>query len=256
MKKNIFILFFILPLFFCACEELEEAGLSEEEIVNGLKTALNIGADSSCSALNKTDAYYKNTLLKILLPAEADVIFDNLSSFSPVIQTEINNEVEKVILGINRAAEDAADDAKPIFIDAITNMSVTEGLNILNGKNLVDINDANFDSTAATHYLDLKTRPDLTKLFSPIIDVSLDKDLGIGFSANEAWANLVVVYNTYAMFSAMEQVANVSLGTHCTDKALAGLFYKVGEEEKKIRDNPFNWANDLIQKVFGEVYKE
>jgi len=271
MKKIIiiFAFIFIIPVFFNSCDEFfNTTGLSEEDIVKGLKTALEIGSDSSCTTLNKEDGYYKSQILKILLPPEADPILESLdvldgTLLGQTVKQELESQIEDVVLGINRAAEDAAKDAKPIFVDAITNMTVIEGLKILQGTNFKDSTTLDFDSTAATNYLDLKTRIGLTNTFSPVINASLDKDLGLGFSANTAWENLVAYYNAFA-HPILYNIDNtelpipedITLGEHATLKALDGLFYLVGNEERKIRKDPYQWANDIIQQVFGSVYEE
>jgi len=247
-------------------------GLSSDDIVQGLKTALNVGTDSSSTILHKVDGYYGNKALKILLPPEAqtilahkdDQIFKTLN-----LTPQIDAQIEKVILSINRAAEDAAKDAGPIFKNAITNLTITDGLSILNGKTptttKAGTTTSSFDSLAATNYLQNQTLPDLTKVFSSPINTSLDKDLGLGFSSNQAYSTLTSIYNqgvsgynsTLGLLggSTMESVTSPDLGTYCTQKALTGLFFKVGEQEKKIRKNPFDWGIDIISKVFGSVSK-
>lgn len=271
IMKKIFILALMIPFLFTSCDFIEEeTGLTEEEIVNGLKTALEIGTDSSCTVLHKEDGYYGDKILKILLPEEAEPIFEVIdmlegTAVGDPFKQELDNKVEDVILGINRAAEDAADDAKPIFIDAITNMTITDGMDILQGKNVKEPTVTEFDSLAATHYLDLNTRTGLTEVFAPIIDESLNKDLlGKGLSANQAWEELVYYYNGLLNMGILQFIVdgatpideNVTLGEHATGKALDGLFYLVGNEERKIRKDPFQWANDIIQKVFGYEFPE
>ncbi len=264
MKKITLILTFILvlPVFFYSCDEFfNQTGLTEEDVVKGLKTALEIGSDSSCASLHRQDGYFGDDILRILLPPEGQPILDALDllegTLDPVKQ-ELDKQIADVILGMNRAAEDAADDAKPIFVDAITNMTVLEGFEILQGKNFKDTTNSNFDSIAATHYLDLKTRTGLTAVFSPYIDESLNKDLGLGYSANQLWENLVAYYNAYAypvLFNlgedADEVPEDVTLGEHATLKALDGLFLLVGKEEEKIRKDPYQWGSDIIEQVFG-----
>jgi len=255
MKKTILIFAIVIPMLFTSCDLLlnNDVQISEAEIIDGLKRALKIGSDTSCASLNKEDAYFKNDIIKILLPPEADLIFANKSSFG-IFEDVVDAEIEKVILSINRSAEDAADEAKPIFIDAITNMTVVDGLEILNGTNFKDSSTTEFDSTAATHYLDLKTRVQLTEVFSPIIDSALNKSLTKGLSTNDLWANLIFVYNGYAvMYNKPLINTELTLGQHATAKALDGLFYVVGNEEKKIRLDPFQWADDILQKVFSSV---
>ncbi len=268
--KNSIIISIIFSLFiFLSCEKqyvldilnnnsdtLASNTLSSSEIIDGLKTALIVGTDSSSSRLNITDGYFADAAVKILLPPEANVIVENISSVSggPAL-------VQKVILSINRAAEDAADDASPIFKNAITSLSISQAWDILNGVNPAGTKSTStgFDSTAATNYFNSVTRNDLVTVFAPKMNEALDKDLiGLGYSANDAWNDLSTAYNTIASipFSGLTPV-NTNLGTHCTNKALDGLFLKVGEQEKKIRENPFSWAatavGNILARVFGRL---
>ena len=179
----------------------------------------------------------------------------------------LDGQIESVVLGVNRSVEDAADDAKPIFIDAITTMTVNDGISILQGVRIDSSGTKSttnvFDSLAATHYLEYKTRVGLTEVFSPIIDNILDKDLGLGFSANVAWSELLNYYNlqgtqTVLGFVGAETgtIAEVSLGTHAVIKALDAIFNLVGNQERLIRKDPYQWALDIIQDIFGYVYEE
>ncbi len=172
-----------------------------------------------------------------------------------VLQTKIDS----VVLAINRAAEDVADDAKPIFVDAITNLSISEGLNILQGENVTNSSDAStFDSLAASHFMEYVTRDALFSLYQPKIDEALNKDLGLGFSANEAWNTLLWSYNNYITMlgNGYEPVEDVNLSSYSTDKGLDGLFMLIENQEKEIRNNPYKWGSDIIEKVFGYVYEE
>jgi len=274
MKK---VYFTILALsffaFFTSCDLLNKNdSLTSADIVEGLKTALNLGTDSSSNKLSQLNGYYKDKLLKIALPPEADVILSHKND--QIFQTlgltsQIDAQIENVILSINRSAEDAAKDAAPIFKNAITNLSIADGLSILNGKNPSTTKAGtiteSFDSLAATNYLQTQTLTDLTKVFSTPINKSLDKDLGLGFSTNKAWSTLTTLYNQgvdkyndanlFGLYTNLEKVKTPDLGTYCTNKALIGLFSKVGDEEKKIRKNPYDWAIDIIRKVFGSVSK-
>lgn len=267
MKKiNVFIFAIIATFitFTTSCDFFpEDVEISEEEIVQGLKTALEIGTDTACSVLNMKDGYYGDELVKILLPQEADVIFDALEN--PTIQTlgldvELQKKIDSVVLAINRAAEDVADDAKPIFVDAITNMSITDGLNILEGSNAYNENNSTvtFDSLAATHFMELTTRTALFNLYEPKIDIALSKDLGLGFSANDAWTTLLWFYNNYmtTFVSNLQPVEEVDLSEYSANKGLDGLFLFVGNQEKDIRNDPYQWAIDILEKVFGSVYEE
>jgi len=248
MRKIFFILISVIYLFITSCDQLVETGLSNDEIVSGLKTALTAGTDTSAEILNTPNGYFGDAAVKILLPPEADPIFDYISDH-PLIALTLQPKVDEVILSINRAAEDAAAEAKPIFINAVSNMSIVDGLNILQGKTL---GIANFDSTAATTFLQSRTTADLTTAFAPKIDISLNKKLVGNYSTNEIWNNLISFYNALGPAHPI----NGTLGEYATRKALDGMFLKVGIQEKKIRKDPFKWASDIIQKVFGYVYME
>ena len=279
--KKLFVLFLTSLAIFTSCEwlEIDEEGMTtEKEVVEGLQKALKIGADSASSALAVVDGYYEGNeqYVKIPLPEEIrsirNTLNDNgtLASISEMIGLE--QAFEDVVLAVNRAAEDAASDAAPILKNAITGLSISEGLEILNGEVPGAANGAGaegFDSTAATQYLKLNTADSLTLIYAPKINESLGKDLVGKVSATEAWTEMTTLYNDFvgrtdvqtaitaanlfgADISLPDQI-NDDLGEYSTRKALDGLFYKVGLEEKKIRRDPYQWASDIIQKVFGKV---
>src|SRR5690606_21546195 len=191
----------LLLVSFVSCDTL---GLGEEpldelstvEVVEGLKKALEIGADTATSTLSLTNGYYGNSLLKIPLPDEAEMVRQQILTITnkvPELSSffDLDAQFENVVLSINRAAEEAAAEAKPIFVDAITGLSISQGWDILNGINPVDSLKADgFDSTAATGYFRVVTFSALHNLYAPKIDLQLNKDLGLGFSANEAWQTL------------------------------------------------------------------
>lgn len=233
-----------------SCELLEESGLSDSEIAEGLKTALEVGTDSSVFKTSAADGFYKDAALKILLPPEAAVIVNNISKVPYG-----NQLLENVIVRINRSAEDAAKSAAPIFKNSIRNLSISDALTILKGQNPASKKkSASFDSTAATAYLISTTSTELTEAFSVPINQSLDKELLGGVSTNEAWKELTSAYNLVAPILGKPSV-NTSLGNHVTQKALNGLFLKVGEEEIKIRRDPWKWVTttvgNILTKVFG-----
>lgn len=293
MKKRRWLLYlagFIMGFTIAACEALDNAGLSEADIVEGLKTALVVGTDSSVTTTSATDGYLKDQAIKILLPPEAKVITDNLQyveqlSVLKAVGVDLSGMVDKTITSMNRAAESAAKQAAPIFKSSITNLNITDGLSILNGKNPASKkkSGAEFDSTAATQYLISTTRDTLTGLYAKPVDAELDKDLlGLGFSTNTAWTNLTSGYNLVAdaaqkaisadallpdflkvyspsqisMLQKFAPIQQTSLGTYVTGKALDGLFLKVGNEEREIRRDPLQWAKDavgtILEKVFGK----
>ncbi len=232
--------------------------LSNSEIVEGLKTALNVGTDSSASTLSRNDGFYKDEAIKILLPPEAQIIYDNKDK-ALLKALKLDQKIENAIMALNRAAEDAAKEAAPIFKEAIVGMSVGDGLSILKGKNpaTAEMN-SDFDSTAATAYLQSTTREKLHIAFTPVINASLDKKLMGNYSANQIWNTLSTGYNGVAnkSFGMIQPMENTNLGSYVCDKALDGLFLKVGEQEILIRRNPFAWAKtavgNILAKVFGE----
>jgi hypothetical protein len=261
-----------------SCELLQEdLGLTADEIVDGLKTALALGADSASTSLSAVNGYYQGheQFVKIPLPEEAQNIRNTINSNSTLSSISsligLDNAFEDVVLAVNRAAEDAAKEAAPIFKTAITDLTITQGWDILHGQVPEDagLKAADFDSTAATKYLSLKTYDPLTNLYAPQINTSLQKDIIGSVSAYDAWNNLTSLYNSFVGRNDVKvavQLANTfggninlptvietDIGVFSTQKALDGLFYMVGKEEKKIRKDPFAWAIDIIQKVFGSV---
>lgn len=244
--KKILVLGCLLSLsvafFSCTKEQVDEVfnntptGLTNDEVIAGLKQALNVGTDTSVSILNKTDGYFNDAAVKILLPPEAQVMYSNLSKVPG-----ISALMDETILAMNRAAEDAASEAKPIFVNAITGMTIADGFTILNGT----------DSSATT-YLRGKTYDSLYHKFQPKIDVSLNKPLVAGVSAQSAYSNLISVYNTASLGGLLfAEVTTNSLSSHVTNKGLNGLFLKVADQEKKIRKDPIAQVTDLLKKVFG-----
>lgn len=231
---------FLLSLSFSSCEEvseiLESTGLTNEEVIQGLKTALNTGTDTSVTTLSKVDGYFKDELVKILLPAEAAPVYDVLKSIPGGSLL-----IEEAILSINRAAEDAAPQAKDIFVTAITGITIADGFEILNGGD-----------TAATIYLQGKTYNPLTDAFKPKIQSSLAKPLILNTSAEEAYALVLKTYNDASLGGILwPEIKTNTLTEHVTQKALTGLFFKVGEEEKKIRRDPLHRVSEILKKVFG-----
>ncbi len=237
----------VLAVSLTGCVELQQimgtmmAGqpLTTTEIIAGLKQALTIGADSSLKRISKTDGYYRDELIKILLPPEAKTITDNLARIPGGEKL-----VEDVVLRINRAAEDAAREALPIFASAVTGMTIQDGLAILKGH-----------PTAATDYLRNNTYDQLFALYQPKIKNSIDKKLIGNISTAESWNKLTTEWNKIAN-SLVGQMAgfkpvNVQLDSYLTGKALDGLFLKVGEEEKKIRTDPVARVTELLKRVFG-----
>jgi len=258
-------LLLLLSVSLSSCEDLLNLGddvdeLTTEEVIEGLKTALNVGADTAVSVVSVSDGYYLDQVIKIPLPDEASIITDNLNN--PLVQSlGLSDMVEDVILSINRSAEEAAKGAAPIFKDAITGLSISDAWSILNGTNPAGTTKSEseeFDSTAATAYLKSTTYASLTEVFSPVVNQALNKDVGIGFSANQAWNTLTGAYNPVASSilgkAAGLETVDIELDEFVIGKALDGLFYKVGLEEKKIREDPLAWATTAVGKIFEKVF--
>jgi len=217
----------------------QEASLTQSDINSGLKEALIAGAKNAAVILGKTDGYYKDELVKILLPSEADVIVDNISKIPGGSQL-----VENALQGINRAAEDAAKDAAPVFINSIKSMTIVDALDILKGKD-----------NAATQYLRKTTYDQLFELYQPKIKASVEKKLVGNVSTKSTWDNLTGEWNNVAG-SMVGQVAGfnaveTNLEDYLTQKALDGLFLKIADQEKLIRKDPAARATNLLKKVFG-----
>lgn len=246
--KRLLLLFAVLSFAATSCEEvtdaLDDQGLTEEEVVKGLKTALEVGTDTSSTVLSQTDGYYRDEVVKILLPPEADIIMEYKDN-EYLQKIGIDSLINNAILSMNRAAENAAAKAQPIFVDAITGMSIDDGMNILQGSD-----------TAATHYLRENTYDSLQVAYQPDVQAALDKDLVGNTSTQEAWDQLTGKYNEAANGVAgtlldLEPV-DTELKAYVTRKALDGLFVKVSKEEAQIREDPYQWGIDILHKVFGE----
>jgi hypothetical protein len=242
-KKNLIAVCLLFVFVSCTKDQLDQTlgtvtdELSNEEVIAGLKEALNVGTDTSVTILNKADGYFRDEAVKILLPPEAQVMYDNLNKVPG-----IDVLLDQTILAMNRAAEDAAGEAKPIFVSAIKGITIGDGFAILKGSD-----------TSATTYLRGKTYDSLYNTFQPKIDVSLNKPLVAGVSAQSAYANLIDFYNTASLNGLLfAKVTTNTLSGHVTTKGLNGLFLKVADQEKKIRLDPIAQVTDLLKKVFGK----
>lgn len=212
-----------------AKEVLSENGLSQEDAGNGLKEALNIGVNDAVDFLSVEDGYYKSAY-KILLPEEAQKVTNKLS-----VVPGFKDAEDKMVEKINRAAEDAAEEAKPIFISAIKKMSFKDAMNILMG---------NKDS--ATRYLEKSTFDQLYNAFKPIIVNSLAK-----VKATEYWSGAVNAHNKIPF----TKKANPDLEDYVTRQALSGMFGLVEKKEEDIRGDKSLRTNDLLKKVFAKQDK-
>jgi len=229
--------------------------LTESEIAEGLKTALLVGTDSSVSITSRLNGFYKDEAIRILLPPEASIIYENKDN--PLFRAVgIDKKIDEAILAINRAAEDAAKEAAPIFKNTIRNITISEGLNILRGKNPAGPASEKFDSTAATGYLRATAGDEISRAFSPKINASLDKKLVGQYSPNQIWNSLTSSYNSVAdkSLGMISPVETTDLGVYVTEKAVDGLFLKVAEEEIRIRRDPLAWASTAVGNIFKRVF--
>ncbi len=230
MKKILFSL--LLPLSF-SCTTLQQAAnalpastgnTQQSQIVEGLKQALTIGTQNSTNRLSAVDGFFANAAVKILLPQQAQDVEKTLRNFG------LGSVVDKAVLSLNRAAEDASKSATPIFVNAIKQMTITDALGILQGGDF-----------AATNYFKTKTTDSLTAVFKPVIAKSLDK-----VNATKYWSDMFTAYNTLS-----SKKVPTDLSSYVTQKAIDGIFYEIGLEEQKIRKDPAARVTDLLKQVFG-----
>jgi hypothetical protein len=175
--------------------------------------------------VSKLDGYFSNPEIKIPFPENARTVESKLRALG------LGSQVDDVILSLNRAAEDAAKSAQPIFVSAITGMNISDALQIVSGKN-----------DAATQYLARTTTPELKAKFTPVIKTSLDR-----VDATRLWAELITAYNQIPFVNRQ----NPDLTAYVTEKAISGLFVMIAKEELKIRQNPVARTTELLKKVFG-----
>jgi hypothetical protein len=199
--------------------------LSTEEVAEGLKEALTNGASKGADIVSQLDGYYKNPEIKIPFPPDVKRVEDRLR------QIGLNDEVDRFIVSLNRAAEDAAREAKPIFISAIRQLTIQDAWAILRG-----------DQDAATQYLSRTTSDNIRAVFLPIVRTALEK-----VNATKYYGDLINAYNKIPLV----QKADPDLEGYAVQKAMDGLFIMVAKEEKNIRDNPGARTSDLLKKVFS-----
>lgn len=198
--------------------------LSNDDIIAGLKEALSVGSNNSTAKLSAVDGFFKDAAIKILMPDEAKKAEKKLRDIG------LGKQVDNAILSMNRAAEDAAIQATPIFIAAIKQITIQDGLSILRGGD-----------HAATNYLKEKTVSSLTEAFRPVIETSLAK-----VDATKHWNTVFTTYNRFS-----SDKVNPDLAAYVTEKALAGIFHQVALEEQKIRKDPLARTSDILKKVFS-----
>jgi hypothetical protein len=202
-----------------------EQPLTTAEVGSGLKEALVNGISKGSDIVSQLDGYYKNAQIKIPFPPEVKKVETTLRDIG------LGSEVDKFVMTLNRGAEDAAKEAKPIFISAIKSMTIQDAWAILKGE-----------ENAATEYLKKTTSAQLKEKFKPVIQTSLDK-----VNATKYYGDLVNTYNKIPLVTKV----NPDLNDYATDKAIEGLFLMIAKEEKNIRMDPIARTTDLLKKVFG-----
>ncbi|MFZ0472705.1 MAG: DUF4197 domain-containing protein [Bacteroidales bacterium] len=240
----------ILSVFlFAGCAQLTQVlqtastvqELTESDVISGLKEALITGAKNAAGRLSSEGGYYSDLAVKIPLPDEAKTIFENVSKIPGGEKL-----LEDVVLSINRAAEDAAKEVAPIFVNSVTQMTVTDAFGILRGAD-----------NAATQYLVKTTYNELYNLYRPKISASTNKEIVAGISAQESWTTLTGKWNTIANSIAGRlagfKPVTTDLDDYLTKKALDGMFLKVEGEELKIRKEVSARVTPILQKVFGSL---
>ncbi|MEO7835974.1 MAG: DUF4197 domain-containing protein [Ginsengibacter sp.] len=232
--KKVYFLSLIIFFSFSGCETAKSimdsvgsaanGNLTTSEAVQGLKQALELGTDSATFHLASLNGFYEDAMVKILMPLEAQNVEKTLRNVG------LGSLVDKAVLSMNRAAEDASKHVGNIFIVAIKQLTIQDAFGILRGGDL-----------AATNYLKEKTNAQLTSAFTPIISKSLEST-----NATRYWKEVFTAYNRLS-----NKPVNTDLTAYVTEKALDGLFYHVGLEEQQIRKDPAARITDILKKVFA-----
>jgi len=227
-----------------SCDVLEEAAsivttttntnttpqLTNTEVISGLKEALNVGIKNSVNLTSVTDGFLGNAAIRLPFPEDA------IKVKQKALDWGLSGQVDKFETTLNRAAEEATKEALPIFVDAITNMSISDGFAILNGGD-----------GAATKFLKDQTTAKLVAAFSPKVEAAIAK-----VKLTEYWNPIITKYNSAMTLTGGEKL-NPDLNKYVTEKAIAGLFHMVEQEENKIRKDPMARVSDILQKVFGSL---
>ena len=205
---------------------IDLSGISSSETSNALKEALNLGVKEGIQKLGVEDGFFKNELVKILLPEKLRKVDAALRGIG------LGSLADQGLMLLNRAAEDAVQEGVPIFANAITSMSFDDAKNILLG-----------DSVAATNYLKGKTSEQLFAAFKPKVEGSLGK-----VGADRIWEQIITRYNGLT-----KQSIETDLNSYVTQETVNGVFKMVAEKESAIRDNPIFRTTSLLKKVFGAL---
>ena len=237
--KRLFIPLIAICLTLSGCAELQQVAsqipqaggiLSTADIAAGLREALDKGIDTQVTKLTQTDGFYKNQLVKILLPAELQKVDKTLRDIG------LGSLADEGLKMMNRAAEDAVKESTPIFISAVKEITFTDARNILMGND-----------EAATSYLKTKTTSQLYTKFNPVIKSSFSK-----VGADKVWKNIITKYNQVPLVTKV----NPDLTDYVTNKALVGVYKMIAVEEKDIRNNVNARTSALLKKVFAAQDKK
>lgn len=232
MKLKIFTLF-LAAGFLSSCGSLSGLGgvgapVTEQEAATGIRQALDKGVSTGISYLNRENGFFGNNAYKLFLPPDARKIENVMRDIG------LSRTVDRAILQINRAAEDAVGYATPIFTEAIREMTIQDAFNIIRGE-----------QDAATRYFREKTTAKLTAAFTPIIQRSLDR-----LEATRHYSEIITAYNRLpTTFNKL----NPDLPSYVTEKAVDALFDQIAKEEANIRANPRARTTEILKKVFGNI---
>lgn len=232
MMRKLFAFVLIFSLTSCGefqdiINQLPQTGtvLSNADMAAGLRQALDLGIDKQVSKLTQKDGFFKNELVKILLPEELKKVDKGLRDIG------LDNLADEGLKVLNRAAEDAVKEATPIFVNAVKDITFNDAKNILLGND-----------NAATQYLTSKTQTQLYNTFKPVIDNSFSK-----VGADQIWSNLINKYNAIPFTNNV----NPDLTDYVTGEALKGVYTMIAVEEKEIRNKVSSRTTDLLRKVFA-----
>ena len=242
MKKTILSIS-LISIGLTSCDVLNEAAeilvidsgestpaLTNNEVISGLKEALNIGIKNSVDLTSVQDGFLGNAEIRLPFPEDAIKVKEKALSWG------LDNQVEKFETNLNRAAEEATKEALPIFKDAILGMSISDGFSILNGG-----------EGAATKFLKDRTTAQLVTAFSPKVEAAISK-----VKLTDYWEPIINKYNGAMTLTGGEKI-NPDLNEYVTERAITGLFLMVEKEENKIRQDPIARVTSLLQKVFGSL---
>ena len=249
MKKNIFRLVFALPIVFTlSCDVLDDVAgamletpgnntgdagtvaLTNQEVIGGLKEALTIGIKNAVDVTSVTNGFLENQNIKLTFPQSAQNMKEK------AIEWGLESQVNNIVVQLNRAAEGAASEATPIFVNAIKNMTIQDGFQILNGG-----------EGAATSFLRKNTENQLITAFSPKVQEAINE-----VKLTEYWNPVMTRYNQAMTFIGGEKV-ETDLNQYVTERAIDGLFLMVRKEENLIREDPAARVTSILQRVFGSL---